>query len=113
MRMEMVGEVVGSQDKVWHRCTRCHHISLIEIIELASGKSKEGIDVGTATLYNPQQSFKVGEAIFHSDLNDVGKVVNKIKTSDGSQAIVVSFEKEGERRLLENVKPELIPNVPS
>jgi len=62
------------------------------------------IDMKTVTLYNPHLSFKVGEAIFHGELNDVGRVVNKIRTSDGSQAIVVAFEKQGQKTLLENLR---------
>ena len=36
----------------------------------------------------------------------IGKVVSKQRTSGGDRAIVVAFEKMGERRLLENVIEE-------
>lgn len=58
----------------------------------------------SATPYNPEHSFKVGEAIFHTEWNDFGKVLNKIRTSDGNHAIVVSFEKQGQRTLIEALK---------
>jgi len=64
------------------------------------------LDPSTATLYKPCQCFKIGEQIFHNELNDVGKVLSKMKTSDGGQAIVVAFSKLGQRRLIENLKEE-------
>ena len=105
-RMEMVGEMQGSQEKIWYRCTRCHHMSLIDMKIQAGDQQNVKLDAETATPYSPLQSFKVGEAIFHTAWNDVGKVINKVKMSDGGQAIVVSFEKQGQRTLVENLKPE-------
>lgn len=75
-------------------------------MNLASAADMGKIDASTATLYNPLSSFKIGEAIFHTEWNDVGKVLSKTKTSNGSQSILVSFEKTGQRRLIENLKPE-------
>jgi hypothetical protein len=104
-RMEFVGEMDGVPNKVWYRCARCHHTSLIDLGPLNLNPNTKP-EASTATIYQPCNSFKVGEAIFHSEWNDVGKVTSKVKTSDGGQAIVVSFEKTGERRLIENLKPE-------
>lgn len=105
-RMEIVGEMQGVQDKIWFRCTRCHHMSLMNPKTPGSEQQLKKIDAGLATRYTPQQSFKIGEAIFHSEWNDVGTVMSKVKTSDGSQAIIVTFEKQGQRTLIENLKPE-------
>jgi hypothetical protein len=104
--MEMTNGAHGSSDKLWLRCSRCHHMSLMETGESAQGSGKGKLDPAAATKYSPQASFKVGEAVFHSEWNDVGKVVSKTKTTDGYEAIVVSFEKGGQRKLLSNVKPE-------
>ena len=78
------------------------------LLEVDLQKDQQGwkVDPASATIYNPWQSFQIGEAIFHREWNDVGKVVSKIRTSDGSHAIIVAFEKQGERRLLESLKPE-------
>jgi len=105
-RMETLGGMQNSTDKVWFRCTRCHHSSLFDL--KAEGESLENLkaDATTATPYKPGMIFHVGEAIFHSEWNDIGKVLSKVKTSDGSNAIVVSFEKQGQRTLIENLKPE-------
>ena len=113
-RMEMVGERNDANSKIWFRCTRCHHSTLIDMAAAESNKQQAKLSPETATPYAPQQCFKIGEAIFHSGWNDVGKVMSKIKTSGGGQAIVVSFEKQGQRTLIENLKPEpseIIENV--
>jgi len=105
-RMEFVGEMGGQQDKIWFRCTRCHHTTLFDLSASSLKAEPLKLDASTATPYNPLSTFKVGEAIFHVEWNDVGTVLSKNKTSDGSQSILVSFEKAGQRRLIENLKPE-------
>src|SRR5437867_5625078 len=94
-RMEIVGEMQGVKDKLWFRCTRCHHSSLINVKSQTIGQQGGKLDASSATRYNPGQCFKIGESIFHTEWNDVGKVVSKAKTSDGSQSILVMFEKQG------------------
>ncbi len=105
-RMEIIGEMQDTKDKVWLRCTRCHHMNLITISEKEQKPQNTKLDINTATLYSPEQCFRIGEAIFHQEWNDVGKVLGKVKTSDGNQAIIVSFEKQGEKKLIESFKPE-------
>ena len=106
-KMSFIGEMAGESNKCWYKCTRCHHLSLLNI----EAKNAESIadDKGTATvIYDREVTYSVGARIFHNDFNDVGKVTKKIKTSDGSNAIMVQFEKIGERKLLENYKREKI-----
>lgn len=105
-RMEIIGEMQGVQDKMWYRCTRCHHMSLIDMKIEAAGSAAP--DATTATVYSPGLKFQVGEAVFHSEWNDVGKVLSKTRTSDGSESITVMFEKQGERRLISNLKAETL-----
>ena len=105
-RMEMVGERNDAQSKMWFRCTRCHHSNLIEMTASEKSGQASVLTPETSTHYTPQQSFKIGEAIFHTEWNDVGTVMSKTKTSGGMQAIVVSFEKQGQRTLIENLRPE-------
>jgi hypothetical protein len=57
--------------------------------------------------YNPENTYAVGQSIFHTEWDDMGKIVSKERTSRGQSSIVVAFEKLGERRLLENVVPDL------
>ncbi|HAL55039.1 MAG TPA: hypothetical protein DCP63_00825 [Bacteroidetes bacterium] len=122
-KMELVGEMQNGTEepaqKLWYRCTRCKHSALVERQALSKTKNGDGtrIDRGACTVYAKDQVFKVGQLIYHSEWDDVGKVVAKQKTSDGTQAITVSFEKLGERKLIENVplaeEHETVQEVPT
>ncbi len=102
-RMTVVGEMEGVKNKIWFRCSKCHHLALIEIEPQEQNSASKKIKVDLKT-YNPQTIFTIGDKIFHSEWEDTGKVLKKIITSDGNHAILVAFEKNGERRLLENLK---------
>lgn len=123
-KMELVGEMLpeGSQEpaqKVWYRCTRCKHTALLDKQFLSQPKRGEviKIDRTACTTYARDQLYTIGQSIYHSEWDDVGKVTAKQKTSDGTQSITVSFEKLGERRLIENLQvsaePEIIESVPA
>ncbi|MEK6755112.1 MAG: hypothetical protein AABZ02_03065 [Bacteroidota bacterium] len=123
-KMELVGEMQteGSESpsqKVWYRCTRCKHSALLDKQTLTPAKRGEAakIDRSLCTTYSKERVYTVGQAIYHSELDDVGKVIAKQKTSDGTHAITVSFEKLGERRLIENVastaEPEIMHSIPA
>ncbi|MFI5251994.1 MAG: hypothetical protein ACHQQQ_06120 [Bacteroidota bacterium] len=101
-KMEAVGSAQVGQEKMWFRCTRCRHMSLMSAVP--DGETNgNGADMQNATPYTPDRSFRVGEFIFHAEWNDFGKVLSKAHTSDGSQAIVVNFEKQGQRTLIESL----------
>ena len=104
-KMEVVGAVENQPDKTWYRCTRCRHAVLLDMLELRKNEesAKRKLDKTECSEYRPQDTYEVGQAIFHSEWDDVGKVVSKEKTSGGASAIVVSFERLGERRLLESL----------
>ncbi len=117
--MELVGEVPGEEEgvpsgKVWYRCTKCRQAFLYDLNALARDRetASQKVDVKNCTEYSPSKTYSVGEAIFHSDWSDVGKVKAKEKTSSGAQAILVAFEKLGDRKLIENLKSEEIPQAP-
>jgi hypothetical protein len=103
--MQMVGAVENEPERIWYRCTRCRHASLININELKKTQenAKKRPDRADCSEYKPENTYQVGQAIFHTDWDDVGKIVSKETTSGGAHAIVVSFERLGERRLLEGV----------
>ena len=118
-KMELVGGMQqddGQQpaQKVWYRCTRCKHSALLDVVTVQKGRniSIVKIDRNECTEYSKDKVYSVGQAIYHVDLDDVGKVVKKDKTSNGIHSITVSFEKLGERKLIENmhleVKTELV-----
>lgn len=104
-KMEMIGAVETQPEKTWYRCTRCRHASLIdqEVLRQSQQDAKKKLERADCSEYSPSETYTVGQAIFHTEWDDIGKIVSKERTSGGARAIVVSFEKLGERRLLENV----------
>ena len=104
-RMEIVGEMQEAEQKIWYRCTRCHHMSLINL-KLETPTPNGKVDPALAKMYSPGLRFDVGDPIFHKEWNDVGRVLNRTRTSDGSESILVLFEREGERRLIQNLRLE-------
>jgi DNA-directed RNA polymerase subunit RPC12/RpoP len=104
-KMEVIGAGEGQAEKTWYRCTRCRHATLIDLTALkrVEEQTSRKLEKAECSEYTPLQTYTVGQAIFHSEWDDVGKIVSKQKTSGGASAIVVSFERLGERRLLENV----------
>lgn len=107
-KMEILGSMDGVADKVWYKCTRCRHLSLLAVDAFGIlGKGIGHIDAASAAQYDPHTKYAVGDAIFHTELDDVGRVLSKVKTSNGGQAIVVAFEKLGHRTLVENLKGEV------
>jgi hypothetical protein len=103
--MEMIGTAENQSEKSWYRCTRCRHATLVNVEELKRNQeeAKRKIDRTQCSEYNPENTYSVGQAIFHNEWGDIGKIISKERTSGGERAIVVSFEKLGERRLLESV----------
>lgn len=100
----MIGAVENQPERIWYRCTRCRHASLIDLAELrkVQEESRKKLERAECSEYHPENTYSVGQAIFHSEWDDIGKIVSKVRTSDGARAIVVSFERLGERRLLES-----------
>jgi len=99
--------------KIWYRCGKCKHTALLTL-SLAS-QSKKKVQVAAlnreqCTPYSKEKTFSIGEQIYHSDLDDMGRVVRKDKMSNGIHSIVVAFEKLGERKLLENIAEEVVEN---
>ncbi len=115
-KMEYIGEMEGvtpeGTQRFWYRCSRCKHSLLITLSVVKEKKSAApAIDRATCTMYSKDRVFAIGEHIYHADLDDVGRVVRKDKTSNGIHSIIVSFERVGERRLLENVTGDLLEEV--
>jgi len=115
-------EFVGSQPtenkdaetvKLWYRCGKCKHSGLLTLSPASQTKKKNqvvAINREQCTSYSKEKTFTVGEQIYHSDFDDMGRVVRKDKMSNGVHSIVVAFEKLGERKLLENIAEEVVEN---
>ena len=105
-KMAVVGSMEGMENKIWYRCTRCHHSSMVDTSKRTLETNVLKYIKEDCTSYSPERSYTVGELIYHSDWDDMGKVTGKEKTSNGGRAILVSFEKSGSRRLIENLAAE-------
>ncbi|MFQ5798250.1 MAG: hypothetical protein ACE5H0_06095 [Bacteroidota bacterium] len=115
-KMEVVGEMEGVPDKSWYRCPKCRHSMLVSLEALRKEPpgQENKIQMRDCTQYSPEKIYEVGQKIVHHEWNDVGKVITKEITSSGAQAIIVAFEKLGERRLIENLNAvEEPPQAPT
>lgn len=107
---ELIGEPIESEKGrfQWARCTRSRHSQLVNLdsIEADNDKSKAVVHITRedAIKYSPKESFEIGDVIFHSVWDDVGIVRAKDVTSTGGKSIIVQFEKNNEKRLIENFK---------
>ncbi len=117
-KMERIGEMPSAanendQLKIWYRCTRCKHSALITMASQLKDKGEvpAKIDRSTCVEYSKNKEFSIGQAIYHSDWDDVGTVLKKDKMSNGIHSILVSFEKNGERKLIENVIPDAVEEL--
>lgn len=105
-KFELVGEASSEDEKVWAKCTKCHHTMMLdlELVESEQNPPREtNVAVEDCIDYSPKEVYSVGDAIYHKGWDDVGTVISKELTSNGSQAIVVTFNKLGEKRLIENL----------
>jgi hypothetical protein len=106
---ELIGEPIETEEgrHQWARCTRSRHSQLVNLdaIEAENDKSKAVVHISRedARKYSPKEEYQIGDIIFHSIWDDVGIVRAKEVTSTGGRAIVVQFEKQNEKRLIENI----------
>ena len=105
-KMELTGDlsVNETNTKQWAKCKKCKQTMLIDLAQNAKETkiSLEGIENQDCTLYSPQKSFNIGEAIYHKNWDDFGKVVSKNILSNGQKSIVVEFQKSGHKNLVES-----------
>ena len=119
-RLETKMEFVGGQPnegtdadtiKMWYRCSKCKHTALLTLSSASQTKKKvqpTALIREQCTPYSKDKTFTIGEQIYHSDLDDMGRVVRKDKMSNGVHSIIVAFEKLGERKLMENIPEEIV-----
>lgn len=112
-KMEFVGNQpmnIGNTEisKKWYRCTKCKHSALLTVSPENHTRKQNSIipKIEECTIYAKEKTFSVGEFIYFAEWDDMGQVIRKDKTSNGINSIVVSFSKNGERRLLENMKSD-------
>jgi len=107
---ELIGEIINTEKgkQQWARCTRSHHSQLInlDMLDGDEDKSKSVIHYSKddTKVYSPKDIYEVGDVIFHKIWDDVGVVQSKNITSNGGNAIIVQFEKNSKKTLIENLK---------
>ena len=107
---ELIGEPVVTETgrHQWARCTRSHHAQLINLdsMDVEKDKSKAVVPFTKEDVkkYSPREEYFVGDVIFHPVWDDIGIVQRKDATSTGGYSIIVQFEKNLEKRLIENFK---------
>lgn len=107
---ELIGEPIETENgrKQWARCNVSHHSQLInldtqeEVAEKASGPFK--LDRADSKEYSPKAEYQIGDVIYNKPWDDVGIVRSKEIMSNGRASLLVQFEKNKERRLVENFK---------
>ncbi len=106
MGMEVVRRGLKG-DVTWLRCPCCG--GLVPLIPKGLRQAEE-LPVRTVSpeedlrSYSPQKSFFIGEVIYHPGFDDLGRVIDKEISGSGNKAIVVSFVKEGKKRLVEGIE---------
>ncbi len=106
---ELIGEPIETENgrQQWARCTRSRHSQLVNLdaIEQDQDKSKAVIHITRedAKTYTPKNEYKIGDVIYHEVWQDVGIVRKKEVTSNGGHSIIVQFEKNNEKRLIEKL----------
>lgn len=106
-KMELAGEYSSNEQetKRWAKCKKCKQTMVIDLASdvKESKPSLDGIENGDCTVYSPKKSFNIGEAIYHQNWNDFGKVVSKEILSNGQSSISVQFQKSGHKKLVESL----------
>ena len=92
----------------WARCTVSRHMQMINLDTLATNTDKKVTEIKLAREdskeYSPKNVYKVGDVIYHKLWDDVGIVRSKEVMSNGRGSVLVHFEKNKEKRLVENFK---------
>lgn len=106
---ELIGEPQETDNgrMQWARCSVSHHSQLINLDTLASNEKNPStimLSREDSKDYSPRSEYQVGDVIYHKTWDDVGIVRSKEILSNGRGSLVVHFEKNKEKRLVENIK---------
>jgi hypothetical protein len=104
--MSVVRQAEDDDDLYWLLCPSCNNAFALTRQEYHRGKRPDisAIRKDKARTYHTDQTYSVGELIYHRKLDDVGLVVDK-EAAPGSVncsgAIIVSFMELGQKMLIE------------
>jgi hypothetical protein len=104
--MTVIREAEDEGDLWWLLCSGCESRFVLTRQQYQKEKKPDISAVRTdkAKEYHTDSTYKVGQIIYHSKLDDVGVVINKASapsTVDCSGSIIVSFMELGQKRLIE------------
>lgn len=111
---------IGENEKlqiVWLKCTSCHTVSSYpshqvrehgEVISDPEMEKRQKAQAQKEEIipYAPEKDFPIGQKIYHAAFDDVGKVIEKIKSDGNMGKILVKFGEVGEKLLVENYQHE-------
>ncbi len=93
-----------SENKKWSKCKKCKQMIMIDLSQIDITESTlKNIETDKAIDYNPENSYEVGNAIYHKSWDDFGLVTAKEILSNGQKSITVDFQKSGTKKLIESI----------
>lgn len=107
---ELIGEPIETEQgrQQWARCSVSHHSQLVNLDALQATAEKAMTQIKLAREdskeYSPRAEYQVGDVIYHKTWDDVGIVRSKEVMSNGRASLLVHFEKNKDKRLVENLK---------
>jgi hypothetical protein len=106
-KMEITSSVTGeeSEFKKWAKCKSCKQVMIVDISDIIKNSTAtlEGIENEECKKYSPQNTFEIGETIYHENWDDFGRVLSKETLSNGKSSISVDFQKSGLKKLIESI----------
>ena len=107
---ELIGEPQETENgrTQWARCSVSHHSQLVNLDALQASAEKAMTQIKLAREdskeYSPRAEYQIGDVIYHKTWDDVGIVRSKEVMSNGRASLLVHFEKNKDKRLVENLK---------
>lgn len=107
---ELIGEPIETDNgrQQWARCNVSHHSQLINLDALQETAEKAMTQIKLAREdskeYSPKSEYQIGDVIYHKTWDDVGIVRAKEVMSNGRASLLVHFEKNKDKRLVENFR---------
>ena len=103
--MPVVREAEDENDLYWLLCSSCDNIFALTKHEYQREKRPKmlAIKKNDARIYRTNQTYSVGELIYHPKLNDVGLIMDKVPlpSVNCTGSIIVSFSEIGQKTLVE------------
>ena len=107
---ELIGEPIETENgrQQWARCSVSHHSQLVNLDALQASAEKAMTQIKLAREdskeYTPRAEYAIGDVIYHKTWDDVGIVRSKEVMSNGRASLLVHFEKNKDKRLVENFR---------